>query len=626
MSHRTLWAGIAMVVLIAANISAQIDDNDYYAFFNNEKYILIASSEYIAISIAENDFPGDLQMLNEFPELDREYGLAHIFRDLYVARIRAGSNVDYVIENLRDYPGITDVNNAFLNDDGQVYYLYPKILIAYKTDVSDAIIDSIEAANNLIVLYNPGSARNTYIYGSENSGVRQMMAISNGIYENGLAYHCGVDYISPMTLSLVPNDTYYEDEQYYLCPDRTDFESAFDYQLTDTIINVTLLDSGLEPHDDLPASRIAGGFNYHYEENDYRFYEYDLPDICYPNQAHDNAHYHGISVAGLLAATINDTQYIAGATNNLSITMHKIFDCEESGSADGMGIMRAIRDAADNGAAIISNSWAYTSCSGPGNYIGYYVNNAINYARDTMNCLVVFATGNCFDELPCDTCVLWPSGKDNVFAVGASDSHHVVTRWEYSHYDADDSKVDVVAPGQHIITLDQMGPGVGYWKSNSSIPCADDYNIACFLDGTSLAAPLVSGLAARIMARRPEFIGNPDTVEYIIKNSTGNGWHDPPYYEDTIVVSNEIGYGRINAARAMLAISHGDVNNDVNINLLDISFLISYIYEDGPEPFPNLRLGDANCSGTINLLDITYLISYLYDSPPGPPPPTCFKY
>ena len=132
MSHRTLWAGIAMVVLIAANISAQIDDNDYYAFFNNEKYILIASSEYIAISIAENDFPGDLQMLNEFPELDREYGLAHIFRDLYVARIRAGSNVDYVIENLRDYPGITDVNNAFLNDDGQVYYLYPKILVAYK--------------------------------------------------------------------------------------------------------------------------------------------------------------------------------------------------------------------------------------------------------------------------------------------------------------------------------------------------------------------------------------------------------------------------------------------------------------------------------------------------------------
>lgn len=60
----------------------------------------------------------------------------------------------------------------------------------------------------------------------------------------------------------------------------------------------------------------------------------------------------------------------------------------------------------------------------------------------------------------------------------------------------------------------------------------------------------------------------------------------------------------------------GDANNDGTINLLDITFLISYLYKGGPEP--DFYAGDVNSDGTINLLDITYLIAYLYKD--GPPP------
>ena len=61
----------------------------------------------------------------------------------------------------------------------------------------------------------------------------------------------------------------------------------------------------------------------------------------------------------------------------------------------------------------------------------------------------------------------------------------------------------------------------------------------------------------------------------------------------------------------------GDANKDGNINALDITYLINFLYKSGPAPDP--YTGDVNNSGVINALDITYLINYLYKS--GPPPP-----
>jgi len=64
---------------------------------------------------------------------------------------------------------------------------------------------------------------------------------------------------------------------------------------------------------------------------------------------------------------------------------------------------------------------------------------------------------------------------------------------------------------------------------------------------------------------------------------------------------------------------NGDANGNAAINILDVTFLINYLYKSGPAPIPE-SAGDANCSGSINILDATYLINYLYKS--GPPP--CF--
>ncbi len=61
----------------------------------------------------------------------------------------------------------------------------------------------------------------------------------------------------------------------------------------------------------------------------------------------------------------------------------------------------------------------------------------------------------------------------------------------------------------------------------------------------------------------------------------------------------------------------GDVNNDGGIDLLDITFLIAYLYKEGPVP-DSLWAADPDGNEIINILDITYLISFLYKSGPEP--------
>ncbi|PKK83589.1 MAG: hypothetical protein CVT49_07480 [candidate division Zixibacteria bacterium HGW-Zixibacteria-1] len=61
----------------------------------------------------------------------------------------------------------------------------------------------------------------------------------------------------------------------------------------------------------------------------------------------------------------------------------------------------------------------------------------------------------------------------------------------------------------------------------------------------------------------------------------------------------------------------GDASDDGNVNLLDLTYLINYLYKGGTAPNP-IALSDVDNSGAINILDVTYLINYLYKNGPQP--------
>ncbi len=84
------------------------------------------------------------------------------------------------------------------------------------------------------------------------------------------------------------------------------------------------------------------------------------------------------------------------------------------------------------------------------------------------------------------------------------------------------------------------------------------------------------------------------------------------------------GYCLASAFRALLAVSRGDANNTGNINLADVTYLIEFLYHQGPAPVPDTLMGDALCNGIVNIKDVTYIINYLYEG--GPAPVICFKY
>ena len=144
-------------------------------------------------------------------------------------------------------------------------------------------------------------------------------------------------------------------------------------------------------------------------------------------------------------------------------------------------------------------------------------------------------------------------------------------------------------------------------------------NYDCHFGGTSAACPLVSGSAALLMSKNPAL--NFEAYYYILRHSAvtdlDTGSFTPP--------NNEYGYGRVDAFRAILSLSHGDVNNDGDISILDVTYLTSYFYRHGPAPFPSERLADVDCSGSLDGNDVTYLVDYAFRHGPPPPAP-CFEF
>jgi hypothetical protein len=95
-----------------------------------------------------------------------------------------------------------------------------------------------------------------------------------------------------------------------------------------------------------------------------------------------------------------------------------------------------------------------------------------------------------------------------------------------------------------------------------------------------------------------------------------SGLNEGGTYHWRVSAHNSLGWGDWSLTRNFtteITWICGDVNNDGIINIFDISYIIAYLYVEGPPPaVPNTA--DVNNDGEINIFDATYLIAFLYQA------------
>jgi subtilisin family serine protease len=293
---------------------------------------------------------------------------------------------------------------------------------------------------------------------------------------------------------------------------------AWDTETGKGSVVIAILDTGVDyDHEDLEDNMWK-------DSNGYYGYDFVNGDN---DPDDDYSRSHGTHCAGIAAAVTNNGIGIAGVSWKSKIMAVKILDDTGSGTLDRE--LDGINYAVDNGADIISMSFGTVDYPPPSSKAE---RDAINDAYE-KGCLLVAASGN--DNQPY---VAYPAAYENVIAVGASnasDERCDVSDWDYdllgnprgSNYGPE---LDVVAPGDSILSTVRMGTG-------TVDPNYDN------MDGTSMATPFVSGLAALILSHLPGLA--PSDVRRIIERTADDigstGW------------DRETGWGRINAYSALTA-------------------------------------------------------------------------
>jgi len=198
---------------------------------------------------------------------------------------------------------------------------------------------------------------------------------------------------------------------------------------------------------------------------------------------------HGTHVAGTIAAEKNNSRGVVGVAPGVKIVSLRVLNAK--GEGDSAGVMAAIQYAIKLRKAGVNLRVINLSLGG-GESTDSFKEALVE--ADKAGILVVAAAGN--DTNDNDTKPTYPASYDvpNVISVAAIDSKGLLAG--FSNYGA--RSVDVAAPGTFIF---------------STFP----FGFYFFLDGTSMAAPHVSGVAALVYSRNPNL--QPAQVVAILRNS-----------------------------------------------------------------------------------------------------------
>lgn len=225
-----------------------------------------------------------------------------------------------------------------------------------------------------------------------------------------------------------------------------------------------------------------------------------------PDGVGDGGVSHGTHVAGIIAAKGNNGIGVAGVCYNCRIMAVQVMNDEGIGTISNIysGILYAV----NNGADIINlsfGSYDYSSTE----------QKAIDKARDE-GVVIVAAAGN--DNISINKDPIYPACHNGVIGVGSTTVSD--KKSSFSNYGKD--CVDVSAPGSSIVATFYYNPTYNF-----------NYKYG-YMSGTSMAAPVVAGVAGLLKAYRSDLTKKKIT-NYIIDNAEDKN------------LGAKMGSGRVNA-------------------------------------------------------------------------------
>ncbi|MFH1253232.1 MAG: S8 family serine peptidase [Candidatus Uhrbacteria bacterium] len=344
----------------------------------------------------------------------------------------------------------------------------------------------------------------------------------------------GFLFFSLPVFALTPNDEFLSEQWYLTAIDAYD---AWNVSTGSDEVVVAILDTGVDTnHPDLVdqiwvnSDEVAGdgidndNNGFVDDVNGWDFVKRDATvDPEFSQGSFDaDAVSHGTFVAGTIGAATNNTEGIAGLNWQVKIMPVRILD--RFGSGDSSRATKGVRYAVENGADVINFSLTGTDFD-----TNFW--QAIKEAHEA-GVIVVAAIGNngtSVNDTPIyPACFKSEDGlEDYVIGVVASDQNDA--RAEFSNYGSDCA--DIAAPGVSIFSA---------LLQDNDYSDLTDYYIGGW-DGTSMAAPMVSGAAALLRAAFPGI--TPEQVKLVLQLSV-----DPATEKEQ---AGQIGAGRLNLAKAL---------------------------------------------------------------------------
>jgi cell wall-associated protease len=433
----------------------------HYYYYNGEKQPLelMESKKYVLVdkNIDQKGFSELLQIKSDqIDEFQSSYltqylqSRPNINREIHWAVI-SDPRKPNLLKQLTNYY----VGPYFKAESGKEVGLTHLLYVKLNSQEDIEVLDSIARVHHVEILGNDRFMPLWYLLACSGKSDRNALEIANYFFETGLFKSVQPDFLEDNILACV-NDLQFNTQWSLLNTGQNGGTAGADinicpaWEITTGCedIIVAILDQGLQPHEDL-NNILPLSFNT----------EAGIPP--YGN--------HGMRVGGIIGAETNNSNGIAGVSPD-----SPIMDIANSlMGVPGSRIARAdgINWAWQNEASIINNSWG---SSVQYEVIDDAIENAVINGRNGLGSIIVFATGNDFDNS-----IAYPSTNPNVIAVGATNRND--QRASFSNYG---TGIDVVAPGVDIrtTTLDD-----GY----------------ATVSGTSFAAPHVSGIAAMILSVNP---------------------------------------------------------------------------------------------------------------------------